>query len=175
LAIWINEWAATIWMSGLAQAASAPHRAGQISPFIARIGADRCGQYTGHRRDRSIEAEFAEHREAAQRIRPNGADRRHQAERDRQIVVTALLRQIGWREIDRDSPRRQCETRGDQRRANPFAGLGDRLVGQSDDGESRQAGRDLHLHVDGAGFDPLKSYGGNPLNHAALCLRQTLA
>jgi hypothetical protein len=33
--------------------------------------------------------------------------------------------------------------------------------------ESRQAGRDLHLHVDGAGFDPLKSYGGNPLNHAA--------
>ena len=52
--------------------------------------------------------------------------------------------------------------------ANPFAGLGDRLVGQSDDGESRQAGRDLHLHVDGAGFDPLKSYGGNTLNHAAL-------
>jgi hypothetical protein len=46
--------------------------------------------------------------------------------------------------------------------------LGDRLVGQSDDGESRQAGRDLHLHVDGAGFDPLKSYGGNTLDHAAL-------
>jgi hypothetical protein len=34
--------------------------------------------------------------------------------------------------------------------------------------ESRQAGRDLHLHVDGAGFDPFKSYGGNTLDHAAL-------
>jgi hypothetical protein len=34
--------------------------------------------------------------------------------------------------------------------------------------ESRQAGRDLHLHVDGTGLDPLKSYGGNTLNHAAL-------
>jgi hypothetical protein len=33
-------------------------------------------------------------------------------------------------------------------------------------GKRRQAGRDLHLHVDGAGFDPLKGYRGNPLNHA---------
>ena len=89
--------------------------------------------------------------------------------------MAALLRQVGWREIDRDSPRRQRQTRGDQRRANPFAGLGDRLVGQSDDGEGRQAGRDLHLHVDGAGFDPLKGYRGNPLNHAALLPVRTLA
>ena len=32
LAIWISELAATIWMSGLAQAASAPQAAGQIRP-----------------------------------------------------------------------------------------------------------------------------------------------
>ena len=82
--------------------------------------------------------------------------------------MAAFLRQIGGREIDGDSPRRQRQARGDQRRANPFAGLGHRLVGQADNGESRQAGRDLHLHVDGAGFDALKSYRGNPLNHAAL-------
>jgi hypothetical protein len=31
--------------------------------------------------------------------------------------------------------------------------------------ERGQARRDLHLHVDGAGFDALKSYGGNALNH----------
>ena len=41
------------------------------------------------------------------------------------------------------------------------------LSGQADDGERRQARRDLHLHVDRAGLDPLKGYGGNPLNHAA--------
>ncbi len=32
LAIWISEFAAMIWMSGLAQAASEPQAAGQISP-----------------------------------------------------------------------------------------------------------------------------------------------
>jgi len=32
LAIWISEWAAMIWMSGLAQAASEPQAAGQIRP-----------------------------------------------------------------------------------------------------------------------------------------------
>jgi hypothetical protein len=36
------------------------------------------------------------------------------------------------------------------------------------DGESRQTRRDLDLHVDRAGLDPLKGYGGNPLDHAAL-------
>jgi hypothetical protein len=34
-------------------------------------------------------------------------------------------------------------------------------------GESRQAGRDLHLHVDAAGLDPFKGYRGNALDHAA--------
>ena len=33
-------------------------------------------------------------------------------------------------------------------------------------GKGRQAGRDLHLHVDRAGLDALKGDGGNPLNHA---------
>ena len=32
--------------------------------------------------------------------------------------------------------------------------------------KGRQAGRDLHLHVDRAGLDPLKGDGRNPLNHA---------
>jgi hypothetical protein len=34
-------------------------------------------------------------------------------------------------------------------------------------GESRQARRDLDLHVDSAGLDPLKSNRRNSLNHAA--------
>src|SRR5216684_7591496 len=134
LAIWISEWAATIWISGLAHAASAPHAAGQIRPS-SRTGADRRRQHPRDRRDRSVEAEFAKHREAAQRVRRYGADRGHQAERDRQIVVAALLRQVGGCEIDGDSPRRQREAGGDQCRADPLAGLGDRLVGQPDNGE----------------------------------------
>ena len=34
------------------------------------------------------------------------------------------------------------------------------------DSERRQAGRDLHLHVNRAGLDPLKGYGRNALDHA---------
>jgi hypothetical protein len=82
--------------------------------------------------------------------------------------MAAFLGQIGGREIDRDSAGGERQPRGDQRRADPLAGLGDRLVGQTDDGKSRQARGDLHLHVDGAGFDPLKGDGGNALDHSAL-------
>ena len=137
--------------------------------LLARIGADRRRQHARDRRDRSVEPEFAEHRKAVERIRRDRADRRHQAERDRQIVMAAFLRQVGRREIDRDPPRRQRQPRGDQRRAHPLARLGHRLVGQADDRKRRQARRDLHLHVDRAGLDPLKGYGRNPLNHAAPC------
>ncbi len=138
--------------------------------FLARIGADRGGKHAGHRRDRAVEAEFAEHGEAGQRIRRDRADRRHQPERDRQVVMAAFLGQVGGRQIDDDPPRRQRQPRGDQRRADPLARLRHRLVGQADDGESRQAGRDLHLHVDRAGLDPLKGDGRNPLNHARTSL-----
>src|SRR5205823_11267424 len=66
--------------------------------FVARIGADRRGQYARDRRDRSVQPEFAEHGEAIQRIRGNSADRRHQAERDRQVVwLPSLGRSAGAR------------------------------------------------------------------------------
>ena len=86
--------------------------------------------------------------------------------------MAAFLRHVGGREIDGDAAGGQRQARGDQRRAHPLAGLGHRLVGQPDNGESRQAGRDLHLHVDRAGLDPLKGYGGNPLDHAAPLVRR---
>ena len=94
------------------------------------------------------------------------ADRRHQAERDRQIVVAAFLRQIGRRHVDGDAPRRQREPRGDQRGAHPLARFRHRLVGQADHVERRQAGRDLHLHVDGARLDALERHRGDALHHA---------
>jgi hypothetical protein len=141
---------------------AASRRADQA--FLARIGPDRRREHARHGRDRTVQPEFAEHGEAAQSIGGNGADRRHQPERDRQIVMAAFLRQVRGREIDRDSPRGQRQPRGDQRRAHPLARLGHRLVGEAYDGERRQPGRDLDLHVDRAGLDPLKGYGGNALD-----------
>src|SRR5437762_981393 len=47
------------------------------------------------------------------------------------------------------------------------AGLRAPVVIKDNGMECRQAGRDLHLHVHRASLDPLKRYGGNPLDHAA--------
>ena len=157
LAIWISELAAMIWMSGLAQAASEPQAAGQIRPSSRALAPIAAGKHARDRRDRSVEPEFAKHGEAGQRIRRDRADRRHQAERDRQVVVAAFLGQVGRREVDGDSPRRQRKPRGDQRRAHPLARLGDRLVRQADNGKRRQPGRDLHLHVDARASIPSKA------------------
>ena len=79
--------------------------------------------------------------------------------------MAAFLGQIGRREIDGDALRRQREPDGVQRAAHPLAALGHGLVGQSDDGEGRHAGPDLHLHIDGARLDPLEGDGGDPREH----------
>ncbi|MET3968838.1 hypothetical protein ABID62_004921 [Bradyrhizobium sp. S3.9.1] len=134
--------------------------------LLAHIGADRGGKHAGYRRDRAVKTELAENGKTGQGIRRYRADRRHQPELDRQVVMAALLGQVGGREIDDDPPRRQRQPRGDQRRADAFPCLRHRLVRQADDGKGGQAGRDLHLHVDRAGLDPLKGDGRNPLNHA---------
>src|SRR5262249_8060395 len=55
----------------------------------AGIRADRSRQDAGDGRDRAVQAEFAQDREAGQRVMRNGADGSHQAKRNRQIVVTA--------------------------------------------------------------------------------------
>ena len=58
-----------------------------------------------------VEPEFAQRHIAVERVGGNGADRRHQPERDRQIVMAALLGQVGRREIDGDALGRQRQAR----------------------------------------------------------------
>ena len=138
---------------------------GTDQAFAAGIGADGGRQHARDRGDRAVEAEFAQHREAGERIRRDGADRRHQAERDREVVVAAFLGQVGGRKVDGDPPGRQREPRRHQRRAHPLARLGHRLVGQTDHVERRQPGRDLDLDIDGARLDALERHCRDPLDH----------
>ena len=136
-------------------------------PQAARVGGDRRRQHARHRAHRPVEREFADDGVAVQRVGRNRADRRHDAERDRQIVVTALFGQVGGREIDGDAPRRQRETRGDQRGAHPLAQFGDRLVAEADDHERDVAAGDLHLDIDGASVDAFERHCRNARNHIA--------
>ena len=100
--------------------------------FATGVGADGGRQYARDRRDRAVEAKLAQHRKAAERVRRDRSDGRHQAERDRQVVVAAFLRQVGGGEIDGDTARRQRQPGRDQRRPHSLARFGHGLVGQTD-------------------------------------------
>ena len=142
---------------------TAERRADQ--PFAAGVRADGGGKDAGDGRDRAVEAELAQHGESGERVMRDGADRGHQAERDRQIVMASFLRQVGGRQIDGDAAGGEREARGDQRGADPFTRFRNRLVCQSYHMESGQPRRDLHLDVDGARFDALERHGRYALDH----------
>ena len=105
----------------------------------------------------------------------NSADRGHEAERDRQIVVAALFWQVSRRQIDGDAAGRQRQPRCDHRRTHPLARFRHGLVGQADNGESRHAGCDLHLHIDGPDLDTFERDRGDPLDHVHPRLRGRVA
>ncbi len=65
---------------------------GTDETFATSVGADRGRQHPRHRGDGAVEAEFTQHGEPGKRVRRNGADRPHQTECNRQIVVAAFLR-----------------------------------------------------------------------------------
>ena len=150
-----------------AQAASGPQAAGQIRPFPRGVGGDRRRQDARDRADRSVEREFADDRVAFERVVRDGADRRHDAERDRQVVMAALLGHVGGREIDGDALGGQRQARGDKGGSDTLARFGDRLVAEADDHEDDRPRGDLHLHVDGTGLDPLERHGRNTRHHLA--------
>ncbi len=169
LASWMSEDAAMISISGLAQAASGPQAAGHIKPSPRALAPIAAGSTPATAAIEPSRPSSPSTVNPAKRVVRNGADRRHQPERDRQIVVAAFLGQIGRREIDGDAPRRQRQPGRDHRRAHPLARFRNRLVGQTDDGEGRHPRRHLHLDVDGPDLDALERNRGDALDHVRPC------
>ena len=165
LASWMSDDGATISISGLAQAASAPQAAGQIRPSLRELAPIAAGSAPATAAIEPSRPSSPSTVKPFERVVRHRADRRHQAERDRQVVVAAFLRQVGGREIDGDAARRQREAGGDQRGAHALLRFGHRLVRQADDVEGGQARRDLHLHVDRAGLDALERHRRDALDH----------
>jgi hypothetical protein len=70
--------------------------------------------------------------------------------------MAAFLRQVGRRQIDGDPPRGSASPEAiSAERTRSRAS--DTAVWQSHDRKRRQARCYLHLHIDRAGFDPLKA------------------
>ncbi len=123
-------------------------------------------QRAGHGADRAVERQFADRRVAGDRVGRDRLHRHHHGEQDRQVELAAFLRQVGRRQVHRHVLVGQAEADGVQRVAHALGAFGHRLVGQSDDDEGVPAGRDAHLHLDGAGLDADESERGNLPVHA---------
>ncbi len=107
--------------------------------LAARIGGDGGGQRARDRVDRAVEREFADDDEALDLLRRQDAHGNEQAERDGQVVMAALLGEIGGGEIDGDALGGQAEAYCLKRRADPLAAFGDRLVAETHHGETDNA------------------------------------
>jgi len=84
-------------------------------------------------------------REPRARDLPRG---REHAERDREVVASAVLRQVRGRERDRHAAARILELRVEDRRAHALARLAHRGLRQADDRRPGQAARDVHFDRD---------------------------
>jgi hypothetical protein len=101
--------------------------------MAAGVGGDCGRQDASDRGDPAVERQFAENGVILQSIRWDRPDRRHDANRNRQIVMAPLFRQIGRCKIDRDALCRQSQTRDIEGGAHPLARFGNRFVAQADD------------------------------------------
>ena len=78
------------------------------------------------------------------------------------------LRRLGRGEVDRDPPGRMDVAGVADRASDPFARLLERGVGQPDDREPGQAGRDVHLDADGSTLEAEQRCGRDDGQHAAI-------
>ena len=144
-----------------AQAASPPCAAGQIRPRSRVRGAERRRQHAGHRVDPAIQRQLAERGIAGQFLARQDIHRGQDRQRDGQVEMAAFLGDVGRRQIHQHALRRQRQAEAGQRRAHPLPAFAHRLVGQADDQEGRQAGGDLHLHLDRLGVDAGEGEAGD--------------
>ncbi len=124
-----------------------PLRRRTDQPEPAARGAQRRRQDPGHRRDGAVQGELAQGREAGDLVLGQYPHGGQQPEGDGQVEMTALLEEVGGRQVDGDPLGRQGEADGRDGGANPLPAFRHRLVGQADHRKGRHAGADLHLHV----------------------------
>ena len=122
-------------------------------PALAR-GIERGEQHARRRRNPTVQPQFADDDIVRERLDIDHGHGAEQRQRDRKIEVRSFLRQIGRRQVDDDALGRQREAQRGDRAAHPFAAFRDRLVAQPDDDEVRQAGNELHLHLDAPRLQP---------------------
>ena len=143
---------------------AAAHRgADQAAP--RRPGGDGRRQHARYARERAVERQLAQHDVAREAVARDHAHGGQKPERDGQVVMAALLGEVGRREVDGDALRRQGKAERTERRAHPLATFAHRLVGQPDHGKGDVARRHQDLHIDRQDVDALERDGPNLCLH----------
>ena len=133
-----------------------------------RAGGNRRRQHAGNATERAVERQLAQHDVARDAVARHHAHGGQKTERDRQVVVAALLGEVGRREVDGDALRRQGKAKRAEGGAHALAAFADRLVGQADHDEGELARRHQDLDVDRQHVDALESHGAHLCLHAVL-------
>ena len=129
--------------------------------------AHRGGQRANHRNKPPIQRQFPQRDGALHLILRDDLQRGHERQRDRQVEMAALFRQIGGRQVDRDALGRQRDRQRVHRRTHPLFRLAHRLVGQSHQVKCRHPRRQRALHFDQPRLDPFECHRKGPRDHFA--------
>ena len=150
-------------------------RADQHPPFLGR--GHRGGQRARDRDQPPVQRQFPQRHHAFKLVRGQHLQHRQHRKRNGQVEMRTLLGQVGGRQVHRDALVRHRDRHGAEGRADTLARLADGLVGQADDGEGRQPGRDRRLHLDQPRLDPVEGHGIGDRDHVLprQPLRQGLA
>ena len=130
-------------------------------------GAGRHGRGQGacDRRDPSVQRKLADRRPVIEHVGWDDVHAGHDRQRDRQVVVTALLGQVRGREIDDDPPARQRKAEAGKGGAHALAAFRDRLVAHADQVESHFATGELRLDIDAPRLHALERHCHHPRGH----------
>jgi hypothetical protein len=114
-------------------------------PAVTRRGHQR--HRARHRAEATVERHLTDQRHLGEPRRVELTRGGEDADRHREVVAGALLREVGRGQVDRDATRRQLEAAVAQGAAHALARLEHRAAGQSHDREPGEPERDVHLHA----------------------------
>jgi hypothetical protein len=132
-----------------------------------RAGRHGRGQGAGRGDDPAVQGQFPHGRPVGERIRVDDAHGRHHRQGDGQVVVAALLGQVGRRQIADDPATGHGQAQSGEGGPHALPALGYGLVAQSDQHEFLLAAGELHLDVHRPRLDPLERDRDDACSHAS--------
>jgi hypothetical protein len=123
------------------------------------------GERTANRTQISLEADLSEDHLVPEQFLWQLTAGHQNAQRDGQVERGTVFPDVGWSQVDGDSPKREAEPRVCQGGTDPFPPFLHCPVGEADSGERRQTIGDVHFDVYRIGVDTQDGGGPDSSKH----------